>query len=452
VTKTRRRSRASRARFATQDARANASLVRAIIAIWGSPDPDASRHVPTSREISDESGAPICVVRAHVPCFGASMAKISWCVGLVGLVVVACGGSGAEVANGSATGDPGRQEAFSNGVASDGGGGATSGEKACATDADCGAGGTCNPATKTCACGGAAVPAELIQPNLLVVLDRSCSMTSVVSAGKSKWAIAVGALEKLLATNTGKIRFGLELFPDTTGASCTQDALAVPVAPGKEAAISGMLTASLAKTNPLYPDGPCVTNIDTGMQAAQGEPSFQDKTRSSFVVLITDGQQAGCSAAGGDKGTTKIITDLHAQGIDTFVVGFGSGVDVAQMNAFAAAGGRPRAGATKFYDAADEPSLDAALATIAKKALGCTMKLAAPPPGNDPTQLYVFFDASPTPVSRDPAHADGWDYDAASDSVTFYGPRCDALRDGTVQKASVVVGCPGGAPPTNPVQ
>jgi hypothetical protein len=80
------------------------------------------------------------------------------------------------------------------------------------------------------------------------------------------------------------------------------------------------------------------------------------------------------------------------------------------------------------------------------------MKLASPPPDDDASQVYVFFDASPAPIARDATHAKGWDYDPASRTVTFYGGECEALKSGTVERASIVLGCPGGAPPSNPIK
>lgn len=381
------------------------------------------------------------------------MAMVNWCAAaFVGLVVVACGSKASVEAPTGGDGGGGDNPPGFEGTTADDGGTVSKG-RACTTDAECGSGGTCNPATKTCACGGVSVPAEIIAPNLLVVLDRSCSMKNVVSDGKTKWTIAVDALNGLLAKNAGKVRFGLELFPDTTGPSCQQDAIAVPVAVGTETKIEGLLSASTSKADPLFPDGPCVTNIDTAMQSAKSEPSFEDKSRPSYVLLVTDGKQDGCSAAGGDTGTKQIISDLHAQGVDTFVVGFGAGVDIAQMNEFAVAGGQARAGADKqFYDASDEASLVTALSAIAKKTLGCSMKLASPPPNDDASQVYVFFDASPAPIARDATHAKGWDYDSTSRTVTFYGGDCEALKSGTIERASVVLGCPGGEPPANPIK
>jgi hypothetical protein len=369
---------------------------------------------------------------------------LAW--GAIVLAIVACG---SETKNeddpASSSGTPG--PGFGDG-GDDGGG-----PKPCAKDEDCGTGGHCNLATKTCGCGGQNVAADIVPPNLLIVLDRSCSMTDKVGA-TTKWDIAVAAIKDLLATNKGKIHFGLEVFPDKTGDQCVQDApITVPVSPTADATIDSLLGAALVKGDANFPDGPCVTNIDTAMTKAQTEPSFADKTRKSYVILLTDGMQSGCNAGGGDTGTVTAITTLHGGGIDTFVIGFGDGVDKLQMTNFANAGFQPNPkGPPTYYDAADKPSLDAAFATIASQALSCTLKLASPPPGGDPSLLYVFVDKDPTPVPRNVTHGDHWDYDAASQTVTFYGADCDALKSGQTQNVSVVFGCPGGPVPTNPVK
>lgn len=321
----------------------------------------------------------------------------------------------------------------------------------CAHDADCGPSEVCDPATGKCVpadqCGATEVKADAVPPNMLVVLDRSCSMTSKVG-NQSKWEIAVAALNKLLQANTGKMRFGLILFPDITGNKCTQDAVTVPVAPGKETTISSLLTAALQKSDQYFPDGPCVTNIDTAMEQAAAEPSFKDKTRSSFALLITDGKQAGCSVAGGDTGTTKIITDLLGQqGVSTFVVGFGGGVDPKQLNIFAEAGGVTSGDpTTKYYKAEDQQSLDAALAKIAAKTMGCVYQLGQVPPTLD--KLYVFFDNKEVP--QDKTHQDGWDYDETTNTVTFYGAACQSLKDGKVADLDIVYGCKKPVPDPEP--
>ena len=314
----------------------------------------------------------------------------------------------------------------------------------CAAPGDCGTGLTCDETTLTCTpggeCGGQEATAEVVPPNLLIVLDRSCSMTSKVN-GVSKWEIAVGAINTMTTSFMGKIRFGLTLFPDRgDGKNCQQTDFPVPVGADNEQAIQDLLTASLAASDPNYPDGPCVTNIDTAMEQAATEPALQDADRDSYVVLITDGKQAGCNAAGGDTGTTQIIQDLNTnEGVPTFVIGFGNGVDPAQMDIFAEAGGVPSADPTaSYYKAEDQASLDTALSDIASKTLGCVYDLAETP--EDQSKIYVFFDNT-TEVPRDTNHQEGWDFDPATNQVTFYGQACEDLKAGDIDDVDIVFGC-----------
>lgn len=318
---------------------------------------------------------------------------------------------------------------------------------ACDDDLDCEKGKVCDPKTLTCVpgggCGSQAIAAEPVPPNLLVVLDRSCSMTSKVGA-QTKWEIAVDALKTLTTSYSGKIRFGLTLFPDRDTNNCTQAAaIPVPLGPANETKIQTLLTSALKAADPNFPDGPCVTNIDTGMSQAATDPGFKDATRKSFAMLVSDGAQAGCNAGGGDTGTAATITSLASKGVKTFVVGFGSGVDTATLNQFAVAGGMPvSGGAVKFYNAGDKASLDAALKTIAALTLSCTFKLGTTPP--DPTKLYVFVDKT-TPVSRDPSKTIGWEYDPVTNRVTLYGKTCTDLQAGTLKSVDIVYGCPSPA-------
>jgi hypothetical protein len=137
--------------------------------------------------------------------------------------------------------------------------------------------------------------------------------------------------------------------------------------------------------------------------------------------------------------------------VATFVVGFGSGIDASQLNVFAQAGGKPTGSAQHFYKAEDQATLDTALATIAKKALGCQYTLNNPP--DTLKQLLVFLDNKL--VKQDKTHHDGWDYDPSTNQVTLYGPSCAALQDGQVQRLDILLSCQAqtpdaGAPDTGP--
>lgn len=317
----------------------------------------------------------------------------------------------------------------------------------CAVDGDCDAGSRCNSATHACepgGCGGEILDLTYVPPNFLIVLDRSCSMTKVLTGTQqTKWGAAVGALHEVLASYPDDIRWGLTLFPDTSNQTCGQDAIPFPVADHQATAIDTLLQGALSSSDPLFPDGPCVTNIDTAIQQAATDPGLADPARKSFVMLVSDGaQSAGCDLGGSDAGTEQAIAELAAAGVTTFVVGFGSATDAAALDAFAIAGGAPLAGATKYYQADTANQLDQVFQSIAGLVVSCDYLVDPAPP--DLGLTYVFFHDTEQ-VPRDTAHVDGWDYDPATMKLTLYGTACARVQDHSETDVDVVFGCP--APP-----
>jgi hypothetical protein len=322
----------------------------------------------------------------------------------------------------------------------------------CTVDTDCAAGEQCvgDAGAKICqpgsACGSESAGATNIPSNLMIVLDRSCSMRDPPGTGgtASKWQLAVAALTKLTTTFKGQIRFGLKFMPDSafrtdTANECNAGSIQVPLGPGNEAAIDAILAAALVKTDVNFPNGPCVTPIDTGVEGAATDPGLSDTSRADYMIVITDGEQAGCSAGGGAPGTVTAIKALAAKGVKTFVVGFGGAVSVTQLDAMALAGGVPASPTSpNFYNATDAAGLASALAAIGGSALSCTFALAKTPP--DPTAIYAFFNKT-TDVPRDPTMTNGWQYDATTNTVTFYGAACTEIESGTVTDVEVVFGC-----------
>ncbi len=213
---------------------------------------------------------------------------------------------------------------------------------------------------------GQQASAAVCDSNLLIVLDRSCSMDSPVGGGetRTKWVVALEAINAMLTQYAGKLNFGLTMFPDKTTPNCTNTGpIPVTVGPGKEAMVSAALAA-------IQPDGPCVTNITTGVDQVNVEPSYAQPyvagARRGFVLLVTDGMET-CDS---DAMTVARLTALYGKGYPTFVVGFGGAVDPAALNMFATAGGVPRAGATRYYQTNTATELAQALKDIAGSAVG----------------------------------------------------------------------------------
>lgn len=284
-------------------------------------------------------------------------------------------------------------------------------------------------------CGGERFAAERITPDLLIVLDRSCSMRTRV-AGVRKWNAAVDAINAITRDFEGIIRFGLTLFPDRVNPDCRQADIPIPLADGNEQRIRDLLTAALDDRDRNWPDGPCVTNIDTAMQQAATDPGLGLEGRRSYVMLVTDGSQAGCNAGGGNQGTLGAIRALFGErGVATFVVGFGGAVNARWLTDFANAGGVPRAGDLPYYQADDAAGLSASIREIAAEVVTCDFALEREPP--DPARLAVFLDGAR--AVRD--DRDGWSYDEAARTVTLHGPACDRLRAGDLRDVEIIFGC-----------
>lgn len=196
------------------------------------------------------------------------------------------------------------------------------------------------------------------------------------SAGKtdagvlpSKWSIASGALGDLVATpNDDGLRFGLEVFPDVGGA-CASGTVLVQPGPTHGPAIK----TELSKIG-LLPGTPIGAPIDLARQTLS---SIKVTGRKQFVLLLTDGGETCKTAAG-----LPAVQALAKDGVKTFVVGFGGGVNVAELNDLACAGLTAPAlktscvqssagwawngtSANLYYQAQDASSLKKALAAVA---------------------------------------------------------------------------------------
>lgn len=208
--------------------------------------------------------------------------------------------------------------------------------------------------------------ADVCASNIMIVLDRSCSMKNPPKPGgaQSKWQLAGLALQKLTTDYAGKLNFGLIMFPDQTGQSCLQDGpIYVNVAPGHETQVASTVMTTM-------PDGPCVTNIEPAFAQVSMDPLFAmpytGQGARSFVLFISDGMQ---TCGGNDAAITAAVKSLYDNGYDSYIVGFGGEVSPASLDMFAAAGGVPRGGADGgghlYYQADSAAELDAALAQIA---------------------------------------------------------------------------------------
>ena len=179
-------------------------------------------------------------------------------------------------------------------------------------------------------------------PFMMVVLDRSGSMSG------SKWSSAKTAVTNLVTKYDIQINFGLMVFPGPSG-SCSAGQVDVPIANTSKNAIIAMLGKT--STTGLTPMGVSMKNAYNYLKGLNPK-------KKKYIMLITDGTET-CSGKAIDW-----VNAAKGAGIKTFVVGFGSGVNKTELENMALAGGTPKSGSPKYYQADSPASLSAALQAI----------------------------------------------------------------------------------------
>jgi hypothetical protein len=307
-----------------------------------------------------------------------------------------------------------------------------------------GIGDPCDPDPPPQTCGDQQAGFNRDKPDILIVLDRSQSMSQ-----DNKWQQATAALDQLAATMATSLRLGLEIFSGTSGGGgggdmCADATLRLPVgdhtAAQVTASYSGVSPAGatpmtraleLAKTNNWYSD--------------TSDPD--DATRSKNVLLVTDGQP---NCLNGDyqnddaDGAVAAAGALFAGNVKVFVVGFGNGVDPDTLDRLAEAGGTDNQSdpAHRYYQANNGAELQAALLAIGSAIVTCDLLLTDHPA--DPTRIYVVVNG--TPLVRDDPN--GFVYDSATNTVKLQGTACSTLQGSSQPSMQVIFGCPpGGGPP-----
>ncbi|MDP2274470.1 MAG: vWA domain-containing protein [Archangium sp.] len=311
-----------------------------------------------------------------------------------------------------------------------------SGATGCAVSTDCAAGQICAPGgmcmtggtsmvdAGPVSCGGQKFGSTATEANILIVLDHSCSMQELIAGSRSKWEIATAAVRNVTSQNTGnaKLRFGLQLF-SLQPSMCNPGRIDVPVGPSTMNAISNALPAN-AEGN--------TTPIGAALSVAANSGQLTDATRANYVLLLADGME-NCNGA-----PVTEVEGLFSRGVRTYSVGFGSDVDETRLTQMAIRGGTARASTPRYFQADSPTDLEAALAAIASGAASCDFTLTSTPP--DASKLYVAIDGQFFP--RDPARIAGWDYQAAGNRVTLYGPACDIVSQRPGARVSIIYGCP----------
>jgi hypothetical protein len=329
-------------------------------------------------------------------------------------------------------------------------------------------------------CGGFKVTAAPRQVNMLLVIDKSYSMTGKPAGfATDKWAAMKTALVATVDAAKNQIDFGLELFPTPSSKDCGSNCCQTPTATTLNLPIEDGVSAStkiatlLGAVSPggATPTAAALKAARTYLTTGAGATLKGDR----YVLLATDGgpncnssitcsddrctdkidnlctSDAGMCCAGalsnGCLDQTASVAEVSALAtakIPTFVVGISlnaayNGV----LDALATAGGRAQAGSPKFYAVSASGTapggLTAVLQAIARSLITtCRLQFGTAPP--DLGLLNVSIDGHNIPKSG----ADGWDIDATTSppTIVLKGATCTAIERTGAENVQVIYGCP----------
>ncbi len=271
-----------------------------------------------------------------------------------------------------------------------------------------------------------------LTPELLLLLDRSSSMSTNDGAAGTRWEETTVAVTEVLTRTDGNIFWGLKTFPNPQGCD---------VAPGIEVPIgrSPPVTQAIAASRPNQ--GSAGTPTDTAVTLAVEYLRTLNTPNPKYLVLATDGLPT-CPFASPEAfdATVAAIAAAQSAGFPTFVLGISTaGTEANDVLArMAMAGGRPRAGTPAYYPVEDRQSVVDALGQIAHVVESCTFPLDRTAPS--PEDVAVNVDGMR--VARDPTRMNGWEYGAGNKQIILYGAACDRVKSGSVASLEIVFGCP----------
>ncbi len=324
-------------------------------------------------------------------------------------------------------------------------------------------------------CGATPFGAEQVPASVLIVLDKSGSMTDVPEGfDGDKWSAVKQAVSDALESVQDDVSFGLHLYPFPEGCDMPSDgAVSVEVGPGPQTVPTIVQTLDDTEPSGGTPTAAALAQAFDYFTAGPGK----DLDGRKYVLLATDGGPAcnealSCEAdecvanlegrcpegfvnccdpeEGGpgaerncldDDETLLQVEALHAAGIDTFVVGIpGSEIFSDSLDQFALAGGQALSeGSTSYFAVGDTDALSEVLLSITRDLLtSCELQLESEPPDLD--QLNVEVDGELIPQDSD----DGWDLDTSTEppTVILEGATCARVETEGVSSIRVVYGCP----------
>jgi hypothetical protein len=250
-------------------------------------------------------------------------------------------------------------------------------------------------------CGGIASVADSIVPSVLVLLDRSASMSCAVAGGGNRWIAVKTGIEAFVQNAPGR-SIGIEYFgadASDAGTSCNPADYETP-----DVEVESRSDSSQPIIDSLSRHGPGGgTPTAAALVGAYNHIIAQRKTGPTAgvaVVLVTDGEPDACGSAADVANAASVGNQT---GITTFVIGLVDPGDVCTLNldpanqkdldAIARAGGSRSAFMVHLTNGAGTQLVDALSAVQVTPPLQCQYWIPQSP-SIDPTKVDVEYTPS----------------------------------------------------------
>ncbi len=281
-------------------------------------------------------------------------------------------------------------------------------------------------------------------PELVLVFDRSSAMLRMVpGTASNRWNEMAAAIEDNLGRTNAAVLWGLKLFPSSNVMCDVTESLDVPVALSNLNPIVMRIRGSMPM---MGMDG---SPLDQGVKAATRALLINPSNNPRYLVLATDGIPNCPVGAPGETEAVKAVVNQAMMGVRTYVIGTATPASPQHrtLNDLAAAGGEPRAGEQKYFQALDKAQMVAALDEITSRMSSCVLRVNgnALPPAPD----FVAMNIGNMRIPRDPARREGWNWGGAPNLriVHVYGEACNMLKKNPLANPELVFGCDGFPPP-----
>jgi von Willebrand factor type A domain-containing protein len=309
-------------------------------------------------------------------------------------------------------------------------------------------------------CGQTSVSVMPVPPDILIVQDRSLSMTddsngkactggSLAGDGKcgptSKWVQTIAAINQVVGQTQSKVNWGMIFLGDEVDQCGAATTPVVGITPGAssqliQAALNGVQFTGATGT-------PTAAVMNNSVKYLQGLTDPNPK----YLLLATDGEPncAGGSLNTADgTGAENAVAAAYTAGFPTFVVGIATTTVASAttaLNGMAVSGGEAQVGAaTQYYAVTDTASLETVLGQIIGKAVSCTIPLSGVS-GNLDKVAVSAKDASGNTIEimQDPVN--GWSYtDANKTAIILNGDACNNLKSVTYTGFQFIYTCATG--------